>query len=221
MKVSLEGWYKDFIQVTNVNRNRMFPADPVFITETGYAYGADLTITYQRKQLYVYLTYGHMKTERKAPGGFVYAPVWDRRHTANLVANYRLGALQNAYHTAPKWELSSRWNLGSGFPFTQTQGFYEGLLFFLQGAQTDYVNQNGTLQVLLSEEYNRARLPAYHRLDVALKRHFLVGSYGLLQLHVTIVNVYNRLNIFYFDRRRQVRVNQLPFMPTAGFELQF
>ena len=36
-KITLEGWYKDFTQLTNINRARLFPEDPNFITETGDA----------------------------------------------------------------------------------------------------------------------------------------------------------------------------------------
>jgi hypothetical protein len=34
-------------------------------------------------------------------------------------------------------------------------------------------------------------------------------------------NMYNRENIFYFDRIRNKRVNQLPIMPTIGITLNF
>ena len=220
LKGSVEAWYKDFKQVTAINRDRLFPNDPLFITETGYAYGTDFIITYRTPSLYVYLVYGLMKTERFAPQ-LRYAPVWDRRHNVNFVAEYRIGNLISRYYSEARWRFSVRWNLGSGLPFTQTQAFYEQLSFILGGAQTDYITQNGNLGILLSDAYNKARLPYYHRLDIAIKRYFAISERMLLQIYLSVINVYNRANIFYFDRIRYRRIDQLPILPTLGIQFNF
>ena len=51
-----------------------------------------------------------------------YPTVFDRRHNINLVASYYWGQDR-------LWEASVRWNFGSGFPFTQTKGFYPEIGF--------------------------------------------------------------------------------------------
>ena len=40
----------------------------------------------------------------------------------NFVTSYKFGKNNS-------WKADIRWNLGSGFPFTQTAGFYENLVF--------------------------------------------------------------------------------------------
>ena len=114
-----------------------------------------------------------------------------------------------------------RWGLGSGFPFTQTQGFFEQVDFDPDGGQTDIVTQNGELGILLSDELNGGRLPYYHRLDLSAKRRFLFDNKVLVELSLSAINTYNRQNIFYFDRVRFEPVYQLPFVPTAGITVKY
>jgi hypothetical protein len=38
---------------------------------------------------------------------------------------------------------------------------------------------------------------------------------------VACTNVYNRANIFYFDRVNYRRIDQLPIMPTVGINYSF
>jgi len=117
------------------------------------------------------------------------------------------------------WEFSSRWNYGSGFPFTKTQGFYEQIPFD-QGINMDYIHANGTLGILYGD-INMGRLPDYHRLDVSLKRSFHLSETAFFETNISITNVYDRNNIFYFDRIRYERVDQLPFMPSFGINFTF
>ncbi len=226
----IETWYKGFQQVTNINRDKMFPADPNFITEKGWAYGADIVLKYQTPKIFAYATYGWAKVQRD-DFKRIYYTVFDRRHTANLVLDYKIGdfiqqslddkQIKSVKFKDSKWECSTRWTLGSGFPFTQTQSMFEKLQFFSNGSQTNYTQQNGTLGFVLSDDYNGARLPFYHRLDISLKRRFLIKEKMLLEINVNAINTYNRQNIFYFDRIRYSRVDQLPFVPTAGIVLSW
>ena len=113
--------------------------------------------------------------------------------------------------------------MGSGFPFTQTQGFYE-YIDFKNGATTDYTNTNGQLGVLYAGQ-NLGRLPYYHRLDVSATKLFKVkqsnGSTKNIEAIFSCTNVYNRANIFYFDRVKYKRVNQLPILPSLAVSYSF
>ncbi|GIV23435.1 MAG: TonB-dependent receptor [Bacteroidia bacterium] len=216
--LSAEGWYKRFTQLTIINRERLFPEDPPFLTEIGYAYGADLTARYQDARWSVYGTYS-FQYNRRYDFRMWYFPLWDRRHTANMVATYRWGGwLQTPRMRETRWEASLRWTLGSGLPFTQTLGFFEKLLF-LQGSQTPYVTQQGQLAIVLSPNYNGARLPAYHRLDLMVKRRWRIADLALIEANLTVLNAYNRPNLFYIDRITARRYNQLPILPSAGLTL--
>jgi hypothetical protein len=223
VKLDLEGWYKNFRQVTNINRNRRFPNDPDFIGESGQAFGADLILRYNRGPLYGYFTYGLAKVTRTTPAGETYPPVFDRRHNVKFVGNYRIGRINGARgrKLTSKWEFSARWQLGSGFPFTQTQGFYEQLDFSRNGSQTNYASQNGDLGLLLNQDLNGGRLPAYHRLDISARRRFRLGDHSFLEASINAINTYNRRNVFFFDRVSFERVDQLPVMPTVGLKLEF
>ena len=117
------------------------------------------------------------------------------------------------------WKTDVRWNLGSGFPFTQTQGFYENLNF-QDGINTDYTSVNGDLGIQYAE-LNKGRLPYYHRLDLSISKTIKIAKKSDLDISASITNVYNRENIFYFNRIKYERVNQLPIMPSIGASITF
>jgi hypothetical protein len=218
--LNVEGYFKRFTQLTNINRNKVFD-DPEpgldeflyldYIIETGDAYGIDFVFNYDLPSINLYAVYSLGKTTRW-DGVQTYAPVFDRRHNVNLVGSYKFGKTR-------LWEFDVRWNMGSGFPFTQTQGFYEQFTF-QDGTATDVVNSNGELGIVYGD-LNGGRLPYYHRLDLTLKRQIILSTSSTLEANIGITNAYNRENIFYFDRVNFERVNQLPFMPSAGLKVNF
>ena len=220
--VNLEGYYKQFTQLININRNKLYEdADynsdkpdilkKDFIVETGDAYGADISLKWSYKQIYLWSVYSLTKITRW-DGIQEYAPVFDRRHNVNLVGAYTFGKDLN-------WEVNMRYNFGSGFPFTQTQGIYEEISF-ADGYDADYTTENGNLNALYSD-LNLGRLPAYARVDANIKRTWTLGAFSELVGAIGITNVLNRANIFYYDRLSNTRVNQLPFMPNASVSLTF
>ncbi|MGB3075845.1 MAG: hypothetical protein WBB36_11020, partial [Chitinophagales bacterium] len=146
-------------------------------------------------------------------GEQVYPPHFDRRHNLNIVASYTWGKDKS-------WEVDVRFNFGSGFPFTLTQGFYEQVNF-LDGINTNYTTQNGNLGIVYDDSLNTGRLPYYHRVDLAVKKKIQISENSMLELNASIINVYNRENIFYFDRVSYQRVNQLPILPSVGASLTF
>jgi hypothetical protein len=156
---------------------------------------------------------------RRDDGVMEYAPHFDRRHNVNLVASYKFGRNNS-------WKTDVRWNLGSGFPFTQTQGFYESLNF-QDGINTDYTSVNTPLPEdggepgIIYAELNKGRLPYYHRLDFSISKTIKVAKKSELDVSASITNVYNRENIFYFNRIKYERVNQLPIMPSIGASITF
>ncbi|MCS6929581.1 MAG: TonB-dependent receptor [Saprospiraceae bacterium] len=210
--LNVEGYYKDFTQLLALNRFKSLPQEPNYITETGKAYGIDFSAKWEAKRFYVWSAYSYAFVTR-FDGQQEYPPVFDRRHNFNIVTTYQAGSKK-------VWELSARWNLGSGFPFTQTQGFYT-VFDFSQGINTDVLTGNGTLGILYASRRNGGRLPYYHRLDVSIKRTFNLSKYAKAEIIASATNLYNRPNIFYFDRVRYQRVNQLPILPSLSMTLQF
>lgn len=212
IQVNVEPYYKRFTQLVSVNRNKLFPEESDFMLETGKAWGVDFLVKYQRKDLFLWLAYSIAYVERTERTQ-TYNPHYDRRHNMNIIASYQFGKDRT-------WEVSARWNMGSGFPFTRTQGFYESI-DFTQGISTDYTSANGSLGVVYEEDLNAGRLPFYHRFDISLKKSFEFGERVSLDITAGVTNVYNRDNIFYFDRVNYTRVNQLPILPSLSVAFSF
>ena len=207
----IEGYIKDFTQLTNINRNMTSNADDEFIIESGVAKGVDALLKFKSKKLYIWAVYSIGIITRN-DGEKTYNPHFDRRHNMNFVTSYKFGKNDS-------WKADMRWNLGSGFPFTQTQGFYENLTFS-EGINTDYTSTNGELGIEYAE-LNEGRLPYYHRLDASISKSIKLNKNSELDMTLSVTNAYNRENIFYFNRVKYERVNQLPLMPSFGASITF
>jgi len=221
--LNVEGFLKDFTQLTNPNRNKLFEDNAEnsdvpallrkdFIVETGYAVGADIVLKYENRFTYLWLVYGIANVDRW-DGFRWYDPVFDRTHNVNLVASQGLGK-------DGLWEVSARWNLGSGLPFTQTQGYYQPPNV-ADGIGSDYILANSPELGLQFAGLNEGRLPAYHRLDLSLRRDFKPTENQTLSLSVGVTNAYSRRNVFYINRITGERVDQLPFLPSVGLDWSF
>ena len=208
--INVEGYFKNFSQLISVNRYKMFDSDPEFIWEKGKAYGGDVTVKYENKNFYVWLVYS-LGWVKRNDDVIQYAPHFDRRHNVNLVASYSFGKRKS-------WELNLRWNFGSGFPFTQTQAYYPH--YDPTGINDDYVSNNEDVYFLLAD-FNNARLPSYHRLDLGAKKKFFLGERHSLELSLSFSNVYNYHNIFYVNRTTNDIIYQLPFLYYFGMTWRF
>lgn len=225
--MNLEGYYKNFSQLTNLNRTKMFEDNSEnkdipdqlkkdFSIEDGYATGADVTFKYENNQFYFWAVYSLGYVIRRyedVTGELVeYHPHYDRRHNVNLVASYTFGGKRD-------WEVNARWNFGSGFPFTLSQGYYESLPFG-EGINSDYTTANGDVGIIY-DDLNAGRLSTYHRLDAGIKKTFTLGRYTKLDVTFNVTNIYDRENIFYVERLSGQRIYQLPIMPSAGLNFSF
>ena len=109
-----------------------------------------------------------------------------------------------------------------------TVGFYENLIF-ANGINTNYTNtnydptnpQSNSQLGILYGDLNAARLPYYHRLDLTIKKKWEVGENSTIETSAGVTNAYNRANIFYFDRIRFTRVDQLPILPSVAMNWSF
>jgi len=221
LSLNVEGYYKYYPQLTILNRNKLYSDIPEnankpdyykkdFILETGDAEGVDFSLKYDLKKFHFWLTYS-LGYIHRSDGVMDYVPPYDRRHNINLLATYLFGKKGT-------WELDARYNFGSGFPFTQTQGFYELITFANMG--TNYTTANGELGILYSN-YDEGRLPYYSRFDLNLKKTFFLGKTMKLETTLSITNVLDQQNIFFFDRVSYTRVDQLPIMPSIGISFGF
>lgn len=238
---NIEGYYKRFTQLSNLNRNKIYNADDPtkpditkldYAIETGDAYGVDFLAKYSTKKTYLWFVYSLGKVTRW-DGIQEYAPVWDRRHNINIVATQKLGKNKKRPNADAPWEVSLRWNFGSGLPFTPTKGVYakpaQG------GVAVDPITGNPSTISYIYGDLNSKRLPTYHRLDLTVKRTFeffktIKGEDGApdrtkmtsrLEINAGATNVYNRDNVFYVERSTNTVVNQLPIIPSIGINYEF
>jgi hypothetical protein len=212
LEINVEGYLKDFTQLISINRNKLLAAEPNYIAETGKAYGVDLSLKYELKKANFWAAYSLGWVTRN-DGFQEYPPVFDRRHNLNLVGSYELDAKR-------LWEFGARFNFGTGFPFTLTQGFYNNF-GFPGGIGSDPFSGNGDLGVLYSDARNSGRLPAYSRVDLSLRRRIPFSKRSFMDVTAAVTNALDRQNIFYFDRIRYERVNQLPILPSLSATVQF
>lgn len=218
VEFNLEPWFKKFSQHVEFNRNKLYPTEPNFTAGYGDALGLDLSARYSVGRVYLWGTASYQKilyTTLDTRGEIVdYPPPYDRRFNLNLVGAYTAGAEKD-------WEFSGRINLGSPFPFTQTQGFYEDLSLMQQGINTPILTQNGAIGILYASEINGGRLSWYHRLDLSVKKRFRLSTYSNLEATFALTNAYDRRNIFYVGRLDNEPVYQLPIFPSLNLTWNF
>lgn len=213
IQINVEGYYKDFPQLIVVNRNKTTPQEPNYALETGKAYGLDFSIKYESPSWYIWSTYSYGFV-RRFDGEQTFPVVFDRRHNINFLVTHSLDK-------SGDFQISARWNFGSGFPFTKTTGFYHQVNF-TKGVNTDVLTSNpDKIGVLYSSVRNGGRLPYYHRLDISVNKKIHFSKNTGMELVASVTNVYDRQNIFYFNRIEYRRVNQLPIIPSLGVKFFF
>ncbi len=222
IEFNLEPWYKKFTRNIDLNRTKKRSNDPDFIAGLGEAYGVDLSARYSKDRFFfwgaasvqkvVYTTLVAYTTLEK-PTPQEYAAPFDRRFNGNLVSSYTFGQKRNL-------ELSARYNLGSPFPFTQTQGFFERLPFS-GGLNSNPDTSNGNIGLLYARQLNGGRLSYYHRLDLSVRKRFILSKNSNIDATFSVTNAYNRNNIFYIQRTENVRVFQLPIFPSVNLTWNF
>jgi hypothetical protein len=222
LNLNVELYYKTMENLVSANRDRQYADDAEhadkpdyqrkeYTVERGKAYGADFSLKYDDGRLYVWTIYSLGKVIREGEIQ-TYSPHYDRRHNVNILINYQMGQSRD-------FELSLRWNYGSGFPYSPTASMVE-LLDFSNGINSNFISQNGTLTTIYGD-LNSERLPNYHRFDISAKKRFDIGKRSILEINLSVTNVYNRNNLFYYNRITSERVDQLPIMPSLGITYTF
>jgi hypothetical protein len=208
LATSVQIYSKDYRSVTLYNPAKIFPEDPDYISGTGLAYGAEALLRYTSPLIDLYGSYAWARVTVSG-NGFSYSPRYDRRHSIKAV-----GTL----HLFQSVDATLRWEYGSGYPFTQGNGFYTSLS--LSGVETDPFPEGPGNPVLALGEKNASRLPAYHRMDFGLMYHLTVGTLRGT-LGVNFINVYDAKNILYYDRMTGKTGYMIPFFPTASLSVEF
>lgn len=226
LTLNIEGYLKDFKQLSNMNRNQLYAENNApfgtpdilkkdFMIENGKAYGIDFSLKFEQFRWYVWAAYSYAHVNKNYENEnkelVNYRTHYDRRHNINIIVTYSAGARK-------QWELSGRWNFGSGFPFTQVSGFYEN--YQLGNIGDNFIGANGNLG-LIYDDLNKGELPTYHRFDIDAKRKFNFSDRVNLELDLSVTNIYNRNNVFFVDIVSGETMYQLPIMPSVSLTLTF
>lgn len=134
------------------------------------------------------------------------------------------------------WKMSDKWLSGLDFSFKSGQPMTLAL--------SSYDRENDPLNVgvsmrsspLIMNKRNNYRLPDYHRLDLFLTLQNRNAFGALLDVTLSVINVYNRYNVFAINPTTDVRLNpggpfievdpsyrylsQLPLMPMLNFRFK-
>lgn len=221
VEFNLEPWYKNFTRNIDLNRTKSINNPGNFLAGNGQAYGVDFSGKYSKGRFFFWgvLSYQFVKyttlvapTVIDTPTVQEYAPPFDRRFNSNIVTSYTAGSKKD-------WEISFRYNLGSPFPFTRTQGFFENPQ--VGGTSGSVATPNGNLGIIYEDQINGGRLSWYHRLDFSVKKRFELSSKSNIETTFSVTNVYNRNNIFYISRTSPKRVYQLPLFPSLNVTWNF
>lgn len=207
LSVDLQGYYKLLHDIPTLNEAKILPGQPDLVSSSGKSYGLETLLKYDEGRIGITVSYS-LEWAFKSVDTLTYHPRYDTRHNLSLLGIVNLGN---------GWQFSAMWIYNSGHPFTQTLGFYEKLYFDDPYNNDKYYGDYNPFIILASKDLGT--LPQYHRLDVSMSKELNV-SFLKISLSASIINVYNRKNIFYFQRDTGKRVNMLPFLPTATIKVE-
>ena len=217
LSLSVEGFYKKLSNLFIAE----WTAYPRFTTKqqnaSGHVAGLDLRVEIQRPTFYAFINYGLSSVEYEArqqslllwfgQETMTFRPPHDRRHQVNAL-------IRTTIHG---FDLSLRWNFGSGLPYNQIKGF-DG--FLLMDGAVDVSRESGMSRVIYDRPFGGV-LPTYHRLDISIERVFTYREDSYVTVQVGAINLYDRTNLFALDVFTLRRVDQLPIIPTIGVKFEF
>lgn len=209
-------WMDGLTLAPNVNQPKN---TPILVTNsyrrgTGRTHGIEAVVRQSWGRTEVGLGYAFAISRREADG-HRYDPRFERRHTADLAITAGWGT-----HGV----LSARVQAGTGQPYTPVVGTVPAFQF--NPGSNHWAGGTG---VLLLGEHNSERLPAYIRMDLAVRRGFEVRWFGretTISPYIQVLNIMNRRNTMFVqaeDTLSPVLTSsyQLPIVPTLGVEWRF
>ncbi len=202
----VEVYYKKLHNITALNENKRFEDDPDLVAGTGESYGLELMLKFNQDPISFQAAYS-LSWAYKEVEGWLYYPRYDSRNSVSLTFEYNLGG---------GWRATTAWFYNTGMPNTPLIGFYDKF-YFGDLFNDTYIYESYSPYAILGDK-NYGRLPDYHRLDLNLSKKFELFSVEFY-LDLNILNVYDRENIFYYERDTGKRVNMLPFLPTAALKI--
>lgn len=214
-QISLEGYYKRLnnLPITVWSSLARFNTD--LALADGNVFGSDIRLEYNSSRVYGFAGYGYSWTKYVTSQDHFniwfgepvqrFHPPHDRRHQFNSMLGVSFG----------RYQVSLRWQLGTGLPFTQPMGFDELIRF--DDGMPDVRRMYGNPRIIMEKPY-QGRLPVFHRMDVSLERIFNFPSVKI-SMQAGAINIYDQSNIFYYDVYTQRQIDQLRFAPYISVKM--
>ena len=134
----------------------------------------------------------------------IYGNQWNRNYNYKYIFN-----IVGGYRPNNKWEISVRWSLFGGKPYTP---FNENSSIFFDRP----VREN--------DQYNSKRTPKYHSLFIRYEKKVNLKKSNLIYF-IELWNAYNRKNIETYvwsqGLEKVVEETYFDFIPVGGFEIEF
>jgi hypothetical protein len=224
--ITIEGYYKKSNDVLAYKEGASFLGiqDPAvendlnwednITTGKSWSYGTELLLQKKVGKLSGWIGYTLSWTQMQFDElnyGKKYYARYDRRHDISIVAIYEL---------SKKITISGTWVYGTGNAISLPLGTYEAEPHHYQGYPriivTDYGDKNGF------------RMAPYHRLDLGIQFHKQKKKYERIW-EISIYNVYNRKNPFYYFYEYDVKSNEqvlkqislFPIIPSFSYSIKF
>ena len=207
LSLDVQTYYKVMQNIPTLNDQKILDSEPDLVSASGVSYGWEFQLKYEKDPLNITASYS-LSWAYKDVNGWVYYPRYDVRNSFNIMLDYNFGG---------GWQASAVWIFNSGLPFTQNMGYYNK--FYFDDFYSNWQIYEGYSPYAILSDKNLGRLPDYHRLDLSLSKHFEISPLKF-SVDISVLNVYNRKNIFYFKRDTGERVNMLPFLPTATLKIE-
>lgn len=232
--LSLEGYYKtmkniiaykegaSFMNINGFDNNQDFNYEDAVTVGDGKSYGAELLLQKKYGVLTGWIGYTLSWTKYQFDDlnfGEEFYPRHDRRHDISVVAIYKPNK---------KITLSGTWVYGSGDAITLQKAEFKGIMH-------DPLNQEYYYTSSLYDygKKNDFRMVPYHRLDFGIQFHKNLKWGGKRTIEVSIYNVYNRANPFFyyigeeFQQQTQTyktvlkQISLFPIIPSVSYYLKF
>lgn len=209
---SAEAYYKTMQHLPDYRDGaEIFNNDPIeskLLFGKGRSYGLELMLKKKKGKLTGWIAYTLSKTERQTDGindNNWYLARQDRTHEISLVSSLQL---------SDKWVLSANWVFNTGSAITLPAGKY------VVGNRLAYYYT----------ARNAARMPDYHRLDIAATVQLHQRTRSSSELHFGVYNAYGRENAYSIYMRRAkedinhtevVQMSLFRFVPSVTYNFKF
>lgn len=203
----VEGYYRKAKNIPILNDEKYFTSDPDLTSGSQESYGWEFSFNLSN-DLYSISTAYSLSWAYKELNDYKYYPKYDTRHAGNITIEFNPG---------DAWNVSSVWSIYSGLPFTEIISYYDK--YNIRNPFEISLGSGNYVPYLVLADKNLGRLPAYHRLDLSVSKKLILGP-SVFSISLNAINVYNRKNIFYYERDTGRRVNMLPFLFTATIKVE-